>query len=173
MKGRWTYLYRAIDRDGNLVDVLLREKRDEAAAEAFFRSARTVTGSIPERVTTDGHEAYPGAITAELRERGCPRTHRSFNNHLEQDRRGSKPRTQPMGEFKQAAEALIVLSDGNRKGTANLLAEVEKAGLWISMPSYEQELTSRTDSHSPASSQSAVPVLVPTRPPGPVCSRLW
>lgn len=172
MKGRWTYLYRAIDRDGNLVDVLLREKRDEAAAEAFFRSARTVTGSIPERVTTDGHDAYPGAITAEWGERVRPRTHRSFNNHLEQDR-GSKPRTQPMGGFQQEAEALIVLSDGNRKGTANLLAEAEKAGLRISVPSYEQELTSRTDSHSPASSQSAVPVLVPTRPPGPVCSRPW
>lgn len=54
----------------------------------------------------------------------------------------------------QEAEALIILSDRNRKGTANLLAEVEKAGLWISVPSYEEELTSRTDSHSPASRAS-------------------
>jgi transposase-like protein len=30
--GRWRYLYRAIDRDGNLVDALLSEKRDMAAA---------------------------------------------------------------------------------------------------------------------------------------------
>ena len=44
VKGRLAYLYRAIDRDGNLVDVLLSEKRDKAAAQAFFRSARTVTG---------------------------------------------------------------------------------------------------------------------------------
>ena len=35
VKGRLVYLYRAIDRDGNLVDVLLSEKRDKAAAEAF------------------------------------------------------------------------------------------------------------------------------------------
>ena len=49
------------DRDGNLVDVRLSEKRDKAAAEAFFRSARIVTGSVPERVTTDGHKAYLGA----------------------------------------------------------------------------------------------------------------
>ena len=54
-KGRLVYLYRAIDRDGNLVDVLLSEKRDKAAAQAFFRSARTVTGHIPARVTSDGH----------------------------------------------------------------------------------------------------------------------
>ena len=44
VKGHLVYLYRAIDRDGNLVDVLLSEKRDKAAAEAFSRSARTVTG---------------------------------------------------------------------------------------------------------------------------------
>src|SRR5262245_35566244 len=66
VKGRLVYLYRVIDRDGNLVDVLLSEKRDKAAAQAFFRSARTVTGRVPERVTSDGHEAYPGAIKAVL-----------------------------------------------------------------------------------------------------------
>ena len=36
--GRWAYLYRAIDRDGNLVDTMLSEHRDMAAAQAFFRS---------------------------------------------------------------------------------------------------------------------------------------
>ena len=70
MKRRGVYLYRAIDLDGNLVDVLLSERQDQAAAEAFFRSARTVTGSIPDRVTTDGHSSYPGAIRAELGETG-------------------------------------------------------------------------------------------------------
>jgi putative transposase len=68
VKGRWTYLYRASDRAGSLGDVLLSETRDKTAAEAFFRSARAVTDSVPERVTTDGHDAYPGAIKAELGE---------------------------------------------------------------------------------------------------------
>ena len=44
MHARWKYLYRAIDRDGALVDVMLSEHRDLAAAKAFFRSAKTVTG---------------------------------------------------------------------------------------------------------------------------------
>ena len=39
VRGRWTYLYRAIDRDGNLIDAMLSENRDMQAAEAFFRSA--------------------------------------------------------------------------------------------------------------------------------------
>jgi putative transposase len=105
VKGRWTYLYRAIDREGNLVDVLLSEKRDKAAAEAFFRSARTVTGRIPERVTTDGHDAYPGAIKVELGEAVYHRTNRYLNNHLEQDHRGIKHRIWPMGGFKNVDSA--------------------------------------------------------------------
>ena len=59
--GAWKYLYRAIDRDGALVDVMLSEHRDLAAAKRFFRSAKAVTGVIPDRVTTDGHDAYPRA----------------------------------------------------------------------------------------------------------------
>ncbi len=64
--GEWRYLYRAVDRDGTPVDVTLSERRDLAAAKAFFRSARTATGVVPERVTSDGHDAYPAAIRSEL-----------------------------------------------------------------------------------------------------------
>ena len=55
--GRWKYLYRAIDRDGALVDVMLSEHRDLAAAKAFFRSAKAVTGTTPDRVTCRALEA--------------------------------------------------------------------------------------------------------------------
>jgi putative transposase len=87
------------------VDVLLSEKRDKAAAEAFFRSAHMITGSVPERVTTDGHDAYPGAIKAELGQAVRHRTNRYLNNHLEQDHRGIKQRTRPMGGFKSVESA--------------------------------------------------------------------
>jgi putative transposase len=55
--GQWKYLYRAIDRDGALVDVMLSEHRNLTAAKRFFRSAKAVTGVIPDRVTTDDHDA--------------------------------------------------------------------------------------------------------------------
>ena len=45
---------------------MLSEHRNLAAAKRFFRSAKTVTGVIPDRVTTDGHDAYPQAIRMEL-----------------------------------------------------------------------------------------------------------
>jgi putative transposase len=64
--GDWKYLYRAIDRDGALVDVMLSEHRNLAAAKRFFRSAKAATDVIPDRVTTDGHDAYPQAILSDL-----------------------------------------------------------------------------------------------------------
>ena len=81
--GRWCYLYRAIDRSGTLVDVMFSEHRDMAAAKAFFRSAKAVTGVTPDRVTTDGHGSYPRAIKTELGKGVRHRTSRYLNNRLE------------------------------------------------------------------------------------------
>src|SRR3954447_9918727 len=98
--GRWCYLYRAIDRNGTLVDVLFSEHRNMAAAQAFFRSAKAVTGVTPDRVTTDGHDSYPRAIRTELGKRVRHRTSAYLNNRLEQDHRGIKGRYRSMRGFK-------------------------------------------------------------------------
>jgi putative transposase len=37
VKGQWMYLYRAVDKEGNTVDFMFSEKRNEAAARAFFK----------------------------------------------------------------------------------------------------------------------------------------
>jgi transposase-like protein len=103
--GRWAYLYRAIDRDGNLVDTMLSEHRDMAAAQAFFRSAKAVTGVTPEQVTTDGHGSYPRAIRSAFGRHVEHRTSAYKNNRLEQDHRGVKGRTRCMRGFKSFASA--------------------------------------------------------------------
>jgi transposase-like protein len=59
VKGKWCYLYRAIDRDGNLVDSMLSTTREMAAAQSFFRSTLAVVKQAPKQVTTDGHDSYP------------------------------------------------------------------------------------------------------------------
>jgi putative transposase len=100
VQGRWCYLYRAIDRSGALVDVLFSERRDMAAAKAFFRSAKAATGVAPDRVTTDGHDSYPRAIRTGLGRGVRHRTSRYLNNRLEQDHRGIKGRYRPMRGFK-------------------------------------------------------------------------
>jgi putative transposase len=105
VQGRWCYLYRAIDTSGALVDVRLSETRDMAAATAFFRSAKTVTGITPARVTTDGHDSYPRAIRTELGDGARHRTSQYLNNRIEQDHRGIKGRYQPMRGFKSGLSA--------------------------------------------------------------------
>jgi putative transposase len=93
LRGRWAYLYRAIDHDGNLVDTMLSEHRDMTAAQAFFRSAKAATGVAPERVTTDGHGSYPRAIRSTLGRRVVHRTSAYKNNAIEEDHWGVKGRT--------------------------------------------------------------------------------
>ena len=100
VRGHWCYLYRAIDRDGNLVDAMLSEHRDMKAANAFFRLARAVMGYKPERVTTDGHGSYPRAIRTVLGKAVRHRTSAYMNNRLEQDHRGIKGRIRCMRGFK-------------------------------------------------------------------------
>jgi putative transposase len=100
VRGRWCYLYRAIDRNGDLVDTMLSERRDMAAAKAFFRSAKSATGLAPGRVTTDGHGSHPRAIRATLGRRVRHRTSAYRNNGLEQDHRGVKGRIRCVRGFK-------------------------------------------------------------------------
>lgn len=103
--GRWCYLYRAIDREGNLVDALLSDKRDMAAAQRFFGQALDVAGQAPAQVTTDGHDAYPRAIRATLGPGVRHRTSRYKNNRIEQDHRSIKQRYYPMRGFGSFASA--------------------------------------------------------------------
>jgi putative transposase len=71
-----------------------------AAAKAFFRSAKMVTGITPDRVTTDGHDSYPRVIRSTVGKTVRHRASRDLNNRREQDRRGIKGRYWPMPGFK-------------------------------------------------------------------------
>jgi DDE domain len=80
--GCWSSLDRAVDRDRHLIDARLRDTRDLVAAEAFFRSAWTVTGVMPDGLTTDGHDAYAHAVRRVFGDRVTHRTNRSpFSPH--------------------------------------------------------------------------------------------
>ena len=76
-----------------------------AAAQAFFHSAKSVTGQVPDQVTSDGHGSYPRAIRSTLDRRVVHRTSAFKNNGLEQDHRGVKGRIRCMRGFKSYASA--------------------------------------------------------------------
>ena len=112
--GAWKYLYRAIDRDGNLVDSMLSEHRDMDAAKRFFKSALEMSEQKPERVTTDGHDSYPRAIRETLGEGVTHGCNPYLNNRIEQDHRGVKQRYYPMrgfGSFEAASRFCRVFDE--------------------------------------------------------------
>ena len=107
VEGRWCYLYRAIDKEGNLVDVYLSDVRDQTAAEKFFLQAENTTGVTPEQITTDKEPAFSGAIDHVFGDCTKHRDSKFMNNRIEQSHRGIKSRYRPMKGFKNPFCALI------------------------------------------------------------------
>jgi transposase-like protein len=78
---------------------MLSMHRNTDAAKRFFARALAVVGHIPEKVTADGHDAYPRAVREPLGEQVIHRCSQYLNNRLEQDHRGIKGRYHPMRGF--------------------------------------------------------------------------
>jgi IS6 family transposase len=92
--GRWTYLYRAVDQHGQVVDVLVCERRDGAAARAFFTRALK-SGPSPVEVTTDRAPVYPRVID-EFAPAERHVLEQYANNRVEADHGRFKARRRPM-----------------------------------------------------------------------------
>lgn len=99
LKGYRCYLYRAIDREGNLVDTMLSASRDMDAAQRFFRSAQSMASTAPKQVTTDGHDWYPRAIRETLGPKVEHRCNAYLNRRIERNHRAVKQRYYPMLGF--------------------------------------------------------------------------
>ena len=107
VKGRWSYLYRAVDKSGQTLDFMLSARRDLAAARRFFKQAISTNG-VPDRVVIDKSGANLAGLMAAnvfLKFTGTGRTVtirqvKYLNNILEQDHRFIKRITVPMLGFK-------------------------------------------------------------------------
>jgi transposase, IS6 family len=101
--GRWTYLYRAIDQHGQVIDVLLSVHRDLSAARAFFTRALAL-GTVPVEVTTDRAPVYPRVLD-ELIPTALHTTEQYANNPVEADHGRLKARLRPMRGLKRHRSA--------------------------------------------------------------------
>ena len=101
--GRWTYLYRAIDQHGQVIDVQLSQRRDLAAARRFFARALRA-GTIPAEVTTDRAPAYP-RVPGELIRSALHIVEQYANNPVEADHGRLKARLRPMRGLKRHRSA--------------------------------------------------------------------
>ncbi len=97
--GRRCDLYRAIDRDGELLDSMLSNHRHKHAARSFLRRLVEGAGHRPARVTTDLHPTYRKAIRWILGRKVLQRPTQYLNNYTEQSDRGVKQRYYPMRGF--------------------------------------------------------------------------
>jgi putative transposase len=120
VRGRWMYLYRAIDNVGDTVDVWFSEHRDLPAAKRFLGKALARHGR-PERIIIDGSQTNHEAIlSCDATSRWQDRSRRplnpirvrrsqDLNNRIEQDHRRIKRRIRPMLGFKSQVSAAATL----------------------------------------------------------------
>ena len=106
---RWRYVYRAVDQFGQVIDVLVSQRRDATAARRFFQRAVGATKRTPVEVVTDKAPTYP-AVLEELLPAAWHRTDRYANNHIEADHGRLKSRLGAMRGFKQDRSAWVVIA---------------------------------------------------------------
>lgn len=103
----WAYVYRAIDEQGQVVDVYVSAERAAEDAAAFFRHAVEATGMVPDTVTTDCAAAYPPALAAVLPE-ARHETGKVVQQRIERDHQHLKGRLRGMRGFKTLAGARML-----------------------------------------------------------------
>jgi len=117
-KGKWGFLYRAVDKEGDTVDFMFSAKRDRKAALRFFKKAIGSNG-LPYTVTIDKSGANNAALeqlnTLFLKGNLCfmfitIRQIKYLNNIVEQDHRHIKRITNPMLGFKSFASAKATIA---------------------------------------------------------------
>src|SRR6266567_277252 len=108
IRGRWHYIYRAIDGCGQIVDAYISPPRDMVAARTFFEQAIASTWTTPRWVITDKAASYRPALAAAVP--GVRhRTGRYRTNGIERDHGFLKERLRPMRGLKSVASAAIFM----------------------------------------------------------------
>ncbi|MFF3139301.1 IS6 family transposase [Streptomyces mirabilis] len=109
VNGEHKYLWRAVDQDGNVLDILVQNRRDKAAARRFFRRLMKKTGTVPRVVVTDKLRSY-GAAHREVMPSVEHRSHKGLNNRAENNHQPTRQREHAMKGFRSAGGAQRFLS---------------------------------------------------------------
>jgi transposase, IS6 family len=106
--GRWRYVYRAIDRVGQVVDIFVSARRATTAARRFFQQAIKLTKVQPVEIVTDKAATYP-MVLDELVPTAWRRTAQYANNRIEGDHGRLKSRLRPMRGLGQDRSASVII----------------------------------------------------------------
>ncbi|MFF2964089.1 IS6 family transposase [Streptomyces sp. NPDC057963] len=109
INGERKYLWRAVDADGNVLDILLQGRRDKAAARRFFRTLLKKICSVPRVVVTDKLRSH-GAAHREVMPSVEHRSHKGLNNRAENSHQPTRQRERAMKGFRSAGAVQRFLS---------------------------------------------------------------
>jgi putative transposase len=109
IQGRQHHLWRAVDQDGDVVDVFLQCRRDGKAAKRFFKRLLRTSGSEPGRIVTDKLRSY-GVAHRELIPDTLHDTSQYANNRAELSHQPTRVRERGMRRFKSTHHAQRFLS---------------------------------------------------------------
>ena len=109
IQGRRQYLWRAVDQDGDVIDILLQPRRDRRAAERFFRKLLKSQGCVPRRMVTDKLRSYAAARRT-IMPSVAHDTNQYANNRAEVSHEPTRQRERGMRRFKSIAQAQRFLS---------------------------------------------------------------
>ena len=104
INGKQQYLWRAVDQDGEVVDVFLQSRRDGTAAKRFFKRLLRRQGEEPRQIVTDKLRSY-GVAQRELIPDTIHNTSQYANNRAELSHQPTRVRERVMRRFKSAAQA--------------------------------------------------------------------
>src|ERR687897_3355400 len=109
INGARHYLWRAVDQDGHVLDILVQSRRNKKAAKKFFRKLLKGLAYVPRVIITDKLASY-GAAKRELLPSVEHRQHRYLNNRAENSHQPTRKRERVMQRFKSAGHAQRFLS---------------------------------------------------------------
>jgi putative transposase len=109
INGRIHYLWRAVDQDGDVLDILVQSNRDKKAAKKFFRKLLKTLRYVPRVIVTDRLRSY-GAAKAEVLPSVEHHQDKGLNNRAENSHQPTRLRERVMRRFKSAGHAQRFLS---------------------------------------------------------------
>jgi putative transposase len=109
INGTLHYLWRAVDQNGVVLDILVQDRRDGTAAKRFFKRLLNGLRDKPRRIVTDGLKSY-GVAHRELLPDVRHRASRDLNNRVENSHRPTRRRERQMQRFKSPEQAQRFLS---------------------------------------------------------------
>src|SRR5436305_3622036 len=109
IRGKKHYLWRAVDQDGNVLDILLQSRRNKKAAKRFFRKLLKGMQYVPRVIITDKLRSY-GAAKREILPAVEHRQHKRLNHRAENSHQPARLREKKMRRFKSAGHAQRFLS---------------------------------------------------------------